>query len=156
MKAEHQHPTCLLQPLSILEWKWEVLSLDFIIGFPLTQKQHDSIMVVVYKLSKVTHFIPMKSAYKDGQKDGQKERNNQVIEDMLRMYVIEKPTKWEDYLHLVEFPYKNGYQERAKMRPFEILYRSKCATPSSWDSPMDHFLVGPKMLCRRNKLIKST
>ena len=37
----------LLQPLQIPEWKWEVIALDFITGFPLNQEQHDSIMVVV-------------------------------------------------------------------------------------------------------------
>ena len=42
--------------------------------------------------------------------DGQRERVNRVIEDMLRMYVMDKPSKWEDYLHLVEFAYNNGYQ----------------------------------------------
>ena len=41
VKAEHQHPTGLLQPLPIHKWKWEVIYLDFIIGFPLTHKQHD-------------------------------------------------------------------------------------------------------------------
>jgi hypothetical protein len=41
---------------------------------------------------------------------GQTERVNQVIEDMLRMYVMNKPSKWEDYLHLVDFSYNNGYQ----------------------------------------------
>ena len=41
VKVNHQHPTGLLQPLPIPEWKWEIISLDFIIGFPLTQKQHD-------------------------------------------------------------------------------------------------------------------
>ena len=67
LKAEHQHPSGLLQPLPIPKWKWEQISLDFIIGFPLTQKQHDSIMVVVDKLSKLSkdaHFIPVKSSYK--------------------------------------------------------------------------------------------
>ena len=34
--------------------------------------------------------------------DGQTERTNQIIEDMLQMYVVDKPTIWEDYLHLVE------------------------------------------------------
>ena len=57
-------PAGLLQPLPIPEWKWEVISLDFITGFPLTQKQHVSIMVVVDKLSKFAHFIPVKSTYK--------------------------------------------------------------------------------------------
>jgi hypothetical protein len=45
-----------------------------------------------------------------------------VIEDMLRMYVIDKPSKSKDYLHLVEFSYNNGYQESLKMSPFEALY----------------------------------
>ena len=42
------------------------------------------------------------------QTDGQIERVNQVLEDMLHVYVMDKPTKWEDYLHLVEFAYNNG------------------------------------------------
>ena len=41
--------------------------------------------------------------------DGQIERTNQVIEDMLRMYVMERPTRREDYMHLVEFVYNNCY-----------------------------------------------
>jgi hypothetical protein len=57
--------------------------------------------------------------------DGKTERVNQVIEDMLRMYVVDKPSKWEDYLHLVDFAYNNGYQESLKMSPFELLYGGK-------------------------------
>jgi hypothetical protein len=45
-----------------------------------------------------------------------------VIADMLRMYVMDKPSKWEDYLYLVEFAYNNGYQSSLNMRPFETLY----------------------------------
>jgi hypothetical protein len=57
--------------------------------------------------------------------DGKIERVNQVIEDMLRMYVMDNSDKWEDYLHLVEFAYNNGYQESLKMSPFEALYGRK-------------------------------
>jgi hypothetical protein len=57
--------------------------------------------------------------------DGKTERVNQVIEDMLRMYVMDKTSKWEDYLHLVEFSYNNGYQASLKMNPFETLYGRK-------------------------------
>jgi hypothetical protein len=63
--TKHQHPARLLQPIQILEWKWEVISMDFITGLPKTVRQHDAIMVVVDKLSKVTHFIPIKSTYKE-------------------------------------------------------------------------------------------
>jgi len=64
VKDEHQHPTSLLQPLPVPEWKWEIISLDFITGFPRTQKKNNSIMVVIDKLSKSAHFITVKYTYK--------------------------------------------------------------------------------------------
>eukprot|EP00253_Pinus_taeda_P023951 PITA_23951 len=67
IKAEHQHPAGLLQPLPIPEWKWEIISMDFITGLPRTKKNNDSIMVVVGKLSKAEHFIPVQSTYKAAQ-----------------------------------------------------------------------------------------
>jgi hypothetical protein len=45
-----------------------------------------------------------------------------VIEDMLRMYVMDKPSKWEDYLHLVEFSYNNGYQSSLKVANIVEIY----------------------------------
>jgi len=57
--------------------------------------------------------------------DGKLERVNQVIEDMLRISLMEKPNKWEDYLHLVEVYYNNGYQSSLKMSLFEALYGRK-------------------------------
>jgi transposase InsO family protein len=80
------------------------------------------------------------------QTDGQTERTNQIIKDMLQMYVRTKPTKWEEYLHLVEFTYNNGYQASTKMSPFKVLYGRKCTTPISWDNPVDRIMVGPEML----------
>jgi hypothetical protein len=68
------------------------------------------------------------------QTDGQTERKNQIIEDILFMYVRKKPSKWEDYMHLVEFTYNNGYQTSAKLSPFEILYDIKCMNPINWDN----------------------
>ena len=59
---------------------------------------------------------------------------------------MERPIKWEDYVHLAEFTYNNGYQASAKMSPFEILYGRKCTTPVSCHSPMDRLMVGTKML----------
>ena len=60
VKVEHQHPAGLLQPLLVPEWKWKVISMDFITGLSMTWRQHDSIMVVVDKLTKASHFIPVK------------------------------------------------------------------------------------------------
>jgi hypothetical protein len=63
VKAEHQGPVGLLQPLKILEWKWEEIGMDFTIGLPRTQAGHDSIWVIVDQLTKVAHFIPVKTTY---------------------------------------------------------------------------------------------
>jgi hypothetical protein len=65
VKDEHKHLSGLLQPLPIPEWKWEVVTMDFITGLPRTNKKHDSIMVVVDKLTKVAHFIPLKTTHKE-------------------------------------------------------------------------------------------
>jgi hypothetical protein len=182
-KAEHRHPAGLLQPLPIPKWKWEVVTIDFITRLPRTSMQYDSIMVVVDKLTKAAHFIPLKTTHKatdvvdiflkevarlhgipktivsdrdpkftsnfwkglfkgfgtnlnfstsyHPESDGQTESLNMVIEDILRIYVMDKPSRWEDYLHLVEFAYNNGYHASLKMSPFKALYGRKCNTPVS-------------------------
>jgi len=60
VEVDCNHRAGLLHPILVLEWKWEVVSMDFITGLPRTSKQHDSIMVVVDRLSKVNHFVPVK------------------------------------------------------------------------------------------------
>jgi hypothetical protein len=65
VKDGHRNPPGLLQPFPIPEWKWEVVTIDFITKFPRIRKQHDVIMVVVYKLTKASHFIPMKVTHKE-------------------------------------------------------------------------------------------
>jgi hypothetical protein len=64
VKAERQRPVGLLQPLKIAEWKWKEISMDFIMGLPKTQSGYDSIWVIVDYLSKVAHFILVKTTYK--------------------------------------------------------------------------------------------
>jgi hypothetical protein len=63
VKAEHQRPAGLLQPLKITEWKWEEIGIHFIVGLPRTQAGYDSIWVIVDRLIKVTHFILVKTTY---------------------------------------------------------------------------------------------
>ena len=64
VKAEHQRPVGLLQPLNIPEWKWEEVGMDFIVGLPRMQSGYDSTCVIVDRLTKVAHFIPVKTTYK--------------------------------------------------------------------------------------------
>jgi hypothetical protein len=64
VKAEHQRPAGLLYPLKIPEWKWEAIGIDFITGLPRTSKEYVSIWVIVDRLTKVAHFISVKTTYK--------------------------------------------------------------------------------------------
>ena len=63
VKDEHRHPIGLLQPHSISESKWEVISMDFIVGLPLTTRRQDSIFVVFDTLMKSAHFIHVRTMY---------------------------------------------------------------------------------------------
>ena len=87
------------------------------------------------------------------QMDGQTERVNQIVEDMIRMYVMNNPTKWEHYLYLAQFAYNNGYQASAKMSPFKVLYGWTWRTLVTWDSPMDWLMLGPNLLLDSEQLV---
>jgi IS30 family transposase len=63
IKAVYQKPARLLQPLQIPQWKWDEIGMDFIIGLPRTGASYDSIWVVVDRLTKSAHFIPVKTSY---------------------------------------------------------------------------------------------
>ena len=63
VKEEHQRPVGLLQPLQVPVWKWEEISMDFNVGLPRTRDGYDSIWVIVDRLTKIAHFIPMRTTY---------------------------------------------------------------------------------------------
>jgi hypothetical protein len=67
VKAKHQRPAGLLQPLKVQEWKWEEIGMDFIVGLPHTRDGYDSIWVIVDRLTKVAHFILVKTTYSGAQ-----------------------------------------------------------------------------------------
>ena len=60
VKAEHQRPTGSLKPPSILEWRWENITMDFVTGLPRTLGGNNTIWVIVDRLTKSIHFLPMK------------------------------------------------------------------------------------------------
>jgi hypothetical protein len=161
-------------------------------------KRHNSIIVVVDKLTTATHFIPVKTTHKEiiiaeiymkevvkihgvpkeivskrypkftyniwkglfkgigtnlnlitthhPKLDGKIERTNRIIEDMCIMYVKKHPSKWEDYIHLVEFSYNNGYQASLEIIPFEALYGGKCNTLVIWDNSTDIVVIAKELL----------
>ncbi|KAJ9556411.1 hypothetical protein OSB04_011025 [Centaurea solstitialis] len=63
VKVEHQRPYGKLQQLPIPEWTWEHITMDFVTKLPRTPKGYDTIWVIVDRLSKSAHFLPMKETY---------------------------------------------------------------------------------------------
>ena len=63
VKAEHQVPSSLLNPLPIPQWKWDNITLNFVSGFPLAQRKHDVVWVIVDRLTKSAHFLPVRLDY---------------------------------------------------------------------------------------------
>ncbi|RVW98761.1 Transposon Tf2-2 polyprotein [Vitis vinifera] len=61
VKAEHQRPAGLLQPLPIPEWKWDNITMDFVIGLPKTRSKKNGVWVIVDRLTKSAHFLAMKT-----------------------------------------------------------------------------------------------
>ena len=75
VKAKHQRPAGLLQSLPIPQLKWEKIKMDFVVGLPRCQSGYDAIWVIVDRLVKSTHFLPMK--------------NSDSIEKLAKLYVKE-------------------------------------------------------------------
>ena len=63
MKVEYQVPSGLLHPIKIPKWKWDQITMDLVVGLPLAGRQHDSVWIVVDRLTKSAHFLPMRTDY---------------------------------------------------------------------------------------------
>nr|GEX77409.1 retrotransposon protein, putative, Ty3-gypsy subclass [Tanacetum cinerariifolium] len=128
VKIEHQEASGLLQPLDIPVWKWEEISMDFVIGL---------------KFSTAFHH----------QTDGQTERTIQTLEDMLRSCALEWTRNWDDYICLVEFAYNNSWHASIKCAPFEMLYGRKCRALICWDQVGEGVIKGPEMIKVTNEKV---
>ncbi|GJR48652.1 putative reverse transcriptase domain-containing protein [Tanacetum coccineum] len=64
IKAEHQKPSRFLQQPEIPEWKWEKITMDFVTKLPKSSSGHDTIWVIVDRLTKSAHFLPIREDYK--------------------------------------------------------------------------------------------
>nr|GFC49093.1 retrotransposon protein, putative, Ty3-gypsy subclass [Tanacetum cinerariifolium] len=109
-----------IKPLDIPIWKWDKISMDFVTGLPQTQRRHDAIWVVVDRLTKSAHFLPIRKDY--------------------------SVRNWDDYICLVEFAYNNSWHASIKCVPFEMLYGRKCRAPICWDRIGERVIEGPEMI----------
>ncbi|KAL2243492.1 UNVERIFIED_CONTAM: Transposon Tf2-12 polyprotein [Sesamum indicum] len=157
VKAEHQAPAGKLRPLSIPEWKWEKITMDFVVGLPRTFRMHDAIWVIVDRLTKSAHFLPTEipdllhafgKVYKGhwAQNCISSERTIQTLEDMMRACTMEFKGNWDDHLPLMEFAYNNSFHSSIGMAPYEALYGRRCRSPICWDIEGLRQLEGLKLV----------
>ncbi|GKE67675.1 putative reverse transcriptase domain-containing protein [Tanacetum coccineum] len=181
IKAEHQKPSGFLQQPEIPEWKWEKITMDFVTKLPKSSSGHDTIWVVVDRLTKSAYFLPIREDYKTEklakiytneivarhalgmrldmsmayhpQTDGQSERTIQTLEDMLRACVMDFGGCWDTHLPLIKFSYNNSYHTRIKCAPFEALYGWKCRSPMIWIEVGESQLIRPEIVQETTKKI---
>nr|GFB93840.1 putative reverse transcriptase domain-containing protein [Tanacetum cinerariifolium] len=169
VKIEYQKPSGLLVQPEIPRWKWENITMDFVTKLPKTAAGQDTIWVIVDRLTKSTHLLPMRedntslnkalgtrldmsTAYHP-ETDGQSERTIQTLEDMLHACVLDFRKGWDKHLPLVEFSYNNSYHTSIKAAPFEALYGHKCRLPICWAEVGDRQLTGPEIIHETTKKI---
>ncbi|GJY21672.1 putative nucleotidyltransferase, ribonuclease H [Tanacetum coccineum] len=165
VKAEHQKPYGKIQPLEIPVWKWEKITMDFVTKLPRTTKKHDAIWVIVDRLTKSAHFIPIREGMpvhklakiyvnKIVARHGVpvsivSDRDGRFTSNFWRDFQ-EELGNWDDHLPLVEFAYNNSYHASIKIPPYEMLYGRKCRTPVCWDE------VGSKELASTDVVLVTT
>nr|GEX84620.1 retrotransposable element Tf2 [Tanacetum cinerariifolium] len=158
VKAEHQRPSGLLVQPVIPVWKLDNIIMDFITKLPKSSQGLDTIWVIVDRLTKSAHFLPIREndpmdklarlyldrivtrhgtpvsiiCDRDGRTDGQSERTIQTLKDMLCVYVIDFRNGWVKHLPLVKFSYNNSYHASIKVAPYEALYGQKCRSLVCW------------------------
>ncbi|WVZ95181.1 hypothetical protein U9M48_040978 [Paspalum notatum var. saurae] len=174
VKAEHQRPAGLLQPLKIPEWKWEEISMDLLWACPGLEKELYIFRIVcLHGVPKriisdrgsqfTSHFweqfhdsldskLRFSIAYHP-QTDGQTERTNQILEDMLRACAIQYGTSWDKSLPYAEFSYNNSYQASLKKSSFEALY-GEGAGRRYFGTKRDECVFGPDLIRDAKQQIK--
>nr|GEV41373.1 hypothetical protein [Tanacetum cinerariifolium] len=168
VKPKHQRPSGILQQPEILEWKWEGIAKDFVTKLPRTSSGHDTIWVIVDRLTKSAYFLPMHEDYKIDRLarlylndivsrhgvpisiisdcDGRFTSRIQTLEDMLRACVLDFGASWDVHLPLVEFLYENNYHSSMRCAPFKALYGRKCRSSITWAEVGEGYLIGPELV----------
>nr|GEX68116.1 hypothetical protein [Tanacetum cinerariifolium] len=143
VKAEYQKPSGLLVQPVILVWKWENIIMDFVTKLPKTSTKQDTILVIIDRLTKSAHFLPMK------ENDSMEKLMRQYLREVVSKHgvplliifyrdgrftsqfwkLLNKVVGWDRHLALVEFSYNNSYHTSIKVASFEALYNHKCRSP---------------------------
>jgi hypothetical protein len=147
VKAERQRPAGLLQSLKIPQWKWEEISMDFIIGLPTTQSGYDSIWVIIDRFLKVAHFIQVKTTYKGAKLVELYIARIVCLQGVPKKIVSDRGTQftsrfWEKLYEAIDtklnfslayHPQTNGQTERVNQILEDMLRACALKDKKSWD-----------------------
>ncbi|GJR67135.1 putative reverse transcriptase domain-containing protein [Tanacetum coccineum] len=145
-------------------WKWDNITMDFVTKLPKTLNGYDTIWVIVDRLTKSAHFLPIRENDSMGKlsKLYLKEvvmrhripvsiicdRDGRFTLGFWRAFqkALDFGNGWERHLPLIEFSYNNSYHTSIKVVPFEALYGHKCRSPVCWAEVRDAQLTGPEII----------
>ncbi|GKB82270.1 reverse transcriptase domain-containing protein, partial [Tanacetum coccineum] len=140
VKAEHQRPSGLLEKLEIPVWKWEGIAMDFVTKLPRTSIGHDTIWVIVDRLTKSAHFLPMREDYKMERSTGlinpQTDVRKCLVDPTLQVPLDE--IRVDAKLNFVEEPVEILEREFKKLKHSRIAivkvrWNSKCDPEFTWE-----------------------
>nr|GEX25937.1 putative reverse transcriptase domain-containing protein [Tanacetum cinerariifolium] len=170
VKAEHQKPLGLLHQLEIPKWKWVNITMDLVTKLPKSSSGYDAIWVIVDRLTKSAHFIPIREDYK--------------IEKLARIYINEIVARHSVSVSIISYrdgrfashlwqalqkalgtrlnmstayhPQTDGQSERTiqiledmlrdRVMDLEALYRRKCRSLVIWAEVGESKLIGPEIM----------
>ncbi|GJY35119.1 putative reverse transcriptase domain-containing protein [Tanacetum coccineum] len=144
VKAKCQKPSGLLVQPEIPMWKWERITMDFVTKLPKTSNGHDTIWVIVDRLTKSAHFI--------------RTRETDSMETLTRLYIKEIVSRHGVPISIISdrdshFTSRFCYHASIKVAPFEALYGRKCRSPVCWAEVGDVQLMGPEIIHETTKKI---
>ncbi|KAD3067056.1 hypothetical protein E3N88_34936 [Mikania micrantha] len=166
VKAEHQKLSGLLEQPEIPQWKWEQIAMDFITKLPRTPSRHDYIWVIIDRLTKSAHFLPIRENY-NMEKLARLYDNEIVVRHGVPLSIISDQDSrftsrlwqslqqslgtyfggsWDKHLPLIEFSYNNSYHNSIGRAQFEALYGRKCRCPICWTEVGDNIITGLELI----------
>ncbi|GJR44382.1 putative reverse transcriptase domain-containing protein [Tanacetum coccineum] len=175
VKAEHQRLSGLLQQPEIPVWKWEGIAMDFVTKLPRTSSGHDTIWVIVDRLTKSAHFLPMREDYKMERLARLYLNEIVAIHGVSVSIISDRDSRftsrfWHSMqealgtrldMSMVYHPQTDGQSERTiqtlkymlrayhasvRCASFEALYCRKCRSPIIWAEVGEGQLIGPELV----------
>nr|GEV56147.1 putative reverse transcriptase domain, ribonuclease H-like domain, aspartic peptidase domain protein [Tanacetum cinerariifolium] len=127
MKAEHRRPSSLLQQPEIPEWKWDNITIDFITKLPRTKSGHDTIWIIVNKLTKSAPFLAIREDYS--------------MKKLARLYINEIVTRQGVHVSIISD--QDGW---FTSRLWKTLQKALGTSPILWAEISESRLIGPELV----------